>query len=127
MNTTHTTAVLRIARKHRKSIRNPGAALRRGILGAGIAALLLLPVGPAFAGSDAWKAVPGTNIWNTAGNWVGGSVPNGVGDTATFATSGTRGVTITSGISLSGITFNLGASAFTITALNAGGSLNVNL
>ena len=40
MNTTHTTAVLRTSRKHRKSSK---AALRRGILGAGIAALLHLP------------------------------------------------------------------------------------
>ncbi|GEM_PF-830424 len=58
---------------------------------------------------------PGTNDWNTAGNWSSPSaVPNAQSAVATFGTSGTTSVTLSSGVSVSAIQFNSGASAFVI-------------
>src|SRR6478736_5749667 len=90
----------------------------------GARALVVIPVvllllraaaGASFAGSATWKAAPATGDWNTAANWTPATVPNSPTDTATFATSNLTGVALSSVISVNGIVFNSGASAFTIT------------
>jgi len=68
-----------------------------------------------FAGSATWKPAPATGDWNTATNWTPATVPNSPTDTATFATSNITGVALSGLISINGIVFNSGASAFTIT------------
>jgi hypothetical protein len=49
----------------------------------------MLSIQTARAGSAMWKANPTSGDWNTAANWTPTTVPNGVSDTATFATSNT--------------------------------------
>jgi len=72
-----------------------------------------------FAGSATWKLNPPSDVWLSPGNWTPATVPNGPSDTATFGTSNQTSVVITTQINqkveLSGIQFNPGASAFTIT------------
>src|ERR1700756_1638860 len=79
--------------------------------------LLWLSVsGSSFAGSATWNLSPGTGDWDTNANWTPNTgFPNGASDTATFATSNTTGVSISANTTVAGITFNSGASAFTIT------------
>src|ERR1700736_458283 len=77
-------------------------------------ALALFP-SPALAGSAMWLPAPATGDWNTAGNWTPATVPNGAADIATFFTSATTGVSLSADTEVNGITFNAGASAFTIT------------
>jgi hypothetical protein len=81
-----------------------------------IATLLLLPMQSAiFAGSGTWLSMPGSGDWNLGTNWSSGTVPNGSSDTATFAVSNQTAVDISAITTVDGITFNSGASAFTIT------------
>lgn len=68
----------------------------------------------AFAGTAAWNLNPINGDWTTAANWTPATVPNGSGDVATFGVSNTTGVTL-SGITVDGIVFSSGASAFSIT------------
>jgi autotransporter-associated beta strand protein len=70
-----------------------------------------------FAGSATWLTNPANGDFNAANNWTAGGPPNGSADSATFATSNTRNLTITGATQLNGIVFNPGASAFTITNL----------
>jgi autotransporter-associated beta strand protein len=79
------------------------------------ALLLLLAIQPSQAGSATWKPDPATGDWNTATNWTPQTVPNGPSDAATFATSNQTAVSLSTGTEVSGITYNLGASAFTTT------------
>lgn len=64
--------------------------------------------------AQTWSASPTDSNWNNAANWAGG-VPNGASDTATFAASSITQISdnMTS-ITLSGIQFNTGASAYVI-------------
>jgi len=82
---------------------------------AAVTLLLLLTQSITFAGSGTWLLNPGSADWNTATNWSSGTVPNAATDTATFATSNTTSVGISADTTVAGITFNSGASAFTIT------------
>jgi autotransporter-associated beta strand protein len=59
---------------------------------------------------------PATGDWNQAANWMPPTIPNGPLDTATFASSNRRGVSVSADTEVNGIAFNSGASAFTITA-----------
>ena len=63
-----------------------------------------------------WVGASGT--WANAGNWQGGSVPGGTGDTATFGTSvgsAAATVTLSSSCSLSGLSFSTtGGGSYTI-------------
>jgi hypothetical protein len=68
----------------------------------------------AQAQSAMWSASPGSNIWNTASNWVGGVVPT---NTATFGASNTTSIvfppfTVTS---IGTLQFNPGAPAYSFT------------
>ena len=67
-----------------------------------------------FAGSATWNLNPARPVWNTASNWTPATVPNGPGDIATFDVSNTTDVALAASITLNGIIFNAGASAFTI-------------
>jgi autotransporter-associated beta strand protein len=94
--------------------RRPGLTLP--LLFGTVALLLLLsPGGSTFADSATWKTNPATGGWNHAANWTPPTIPNGPLDTATFASSNTRGVSISANTEVNGIVFGAGASAFTIT------------
>lgn len=69
----------------------------------------------ASAGSATWNLNPGSGDWNTATNWTPAAVPNGTNDVATFAASNTTAITVSLQTTVNGITFNPGASPFTIT------------
>jgi autotransporter-associated beta strand protein len=78
--------------------------------------LLLVLWSSAQAGSATWDLNPVSGDWNTAANWTPITVPNGSGQTATFALSNTTAVSISATTIVDGITFAPGASAFTITS-----------
>lgn len=82
---------------------------------AGLLALCFTPVS-LFAGSATWNLNPTSGNWNTAANWTPATVPNGLSDVATFAQSNITNVSASSSITLNGIVFEAGASAFTITS-----------
>ena len=52
--------------------------------------------------------------WNTGTNWIGGNAPVIPNDTATFNTSTNTSPTLSANVTIDSITFNPGASAFTI-------------
>lgn len=68
-----------------------------------------------------WLPVPASGDWNTGTNWSTSPVaPVDPGDTATFNTSTVTSLTLLGNATVESITFNPGASAFTIdTNLNA--------
>ena len=81
--------------------------------------LLLLPDHPVFAGSAQWRPgppPPQTGDWNTPGNWNPATVPNGPADLAAFGVSSITGLSLSANTQVNTITFNAGASAYTITA-----------
>jgi autotransporter-associated beta strand protein len=82
---------------------------------AGLLALFFTPVS-LLAGSATWNLNPTSGDWSTAANWTPATVPDGLSDIATFAASNTTGVSLSSSVVLNGITFQPGASAFTITS-----------
>ncbi len=68
-----------------------------------------------FAGSATWKLNPTSGDWNTAANWTPSTVPNSSTDTATFDVSSRSNLSLSASVKLDGITFDPGASAFSIT------------
>jgi hypothetical protein len=81
-----------------------------------LTSLSLLDARGAAAGSATWNLTPtGGGNWNTAANWTPNTVPNGPTDGASFGVSNTTGVSLSANTEVSGIVFNSGASAFTIT------------
>src|SRR3954452_7622055 len=91
-----------------RNARQPsGAAVRRLLAST---ALSLAPVSPAAAQDATWLASPGSGDFNTGANWSAGSVPTG---SASFDTSFTTNLTVSSHTTLGGLTFNPGASAYT--------------
>jgi autotransporter-associated beta strand protein len=78
-----------------------------------------LLVAHSFAGSAAWNLNPTSGDWNTAANWTPATVPNSSTDIATFDVSNTTAVSLSASVTLSGMVFDAGASAYTITAPNA--------
>lgn len=93
------------------------------MIGISLLCLLLLGVRSIQAGSATWNLNPTSGDWNTAANWTPATVPNGPDDIATFETSNTTDVSLSSFTDVDGITFNTGASGFTITA-GAGAGLS---
>ena len=69
------------------------------------------------AGSATWNLSPVSNDWNTAANWTPETVPGNYVDVATFDVSTVTDVSAAAGIEIGGITFNPGASPYTITVL----------
>ena len=62
---------------------------------------------------------PGSE-YTTAANWDTVDVPNSAGETAEFANNGSTSVTIGSGVSVGGFTFNAGAPTYTISLTDRG-------
>src|ERR1041385_8590811 len=69
-----------------------------------------------YAGSAIWSPIPTSGDWNTDLNWIPPSAPNGSGDTATFDVTTNANVSLSANTEVNAITFNLTASAYTITA-----------
>jgi hypothetical protein len=81
-----------------------------------VAISILTPM-VAHAGSAQWNLNPTSGDWNTADNWTPMTVPNGPADTATFALSNTRNVSISEDTEVSSIMFTSAATnAYAITA-----------
>ena len=101
---------------HGKNIQSPLRSLARGFLpsAAVILTFLLSTASSSFAGSATWKASAANAEWFNVNNWVQGTIPNGPGDTATFASSNRTSIDIPFNVEVNGIVFNPGASAFTI-------------
>jgi fibronectin-binding autotransporter adhesin len=76
--------------------------------------ILFVAFEAADAGSATWSSNPLTNIWNNAANWMPMTVPNGPTDTASFATSNIIGLSLSANVELDRITFEPGASTYTI-------------
>ena len=77
--------------------------------------LLLSMRSTSFAASATWTGITNGD-WDTITNWTAAPVPNGAMDTATFDTSGTTSIFLSTNVTLDGAVFNFGASAYTITA-----------
>ena len=60
-----------------------------------------------------WSSNPASSDWNTAGNWTSG-IPNSQSATAVFDASATTSVTLSAGVSLDTLQFNVGAPQYTI-------------
>jgi hypothetical protein len=69
---------------------------------------------PVLAVNAVWLLNPGSGIWNVGTNWSMSSAPVNPGDTATFNTSIQTSLTLSAPATVESITFNPGASAFTI-------------
>jgi len=83
-----------------------------------------LMVQDGVAGSATWNLNPASGDWNTAANWTPATIPNGSSDTASFAASNASDVSLSANTEVSGIVFDSGASAFTITP-NPGTTLDI--
>ncbi|HEY2711807.1 MAG TPA: hypothetical protein VGI60_04770 [Chthoniobacterales bacterium] len=90
--------------------------MKRAIPALTLASVLILTSQLALAGSATWNLNPATGDWNTATNWTPATVPNSPSNIATFDVSNITGVSLSAAVEVDGVTFNPGASAFTITA-----------
>ena len=81
--------------------------------------ILVLTSHISHAGSATWTQTPVDNDWSNANNWMPNTVPNATTDTATFGTSDTTAISIQDSIDLASVTFQSGASAYTLTVTNA--------
>jgi len=88
---------------------------RTRALALAVSAAVGLVAQQALATQRTWSSSPTSNNWNLGSNW-GGTVP-GTGDSVAFGTSSrtTLNNDETAGLSLVGVTFNSGASGYTIT------------
>ncbi|HEX8912415.1 MAG TPA: autotransporter-associated beta strand repeat-containing protein [Humisphaera sp.] len=108
---------------HRSSLARRVRALTAA---AGAAAAVTWGGTPALAASGTW--VPDAGSWAVPANWSSGTVPNGVGEVATFPAvpSATRTVTVdsgSSGFTVGGVVFNNDVTTSAInTAVNTGTS-----
>jgi autotransporter-associated beta strand protein len=84
---------------------------------------LLASIGTLEAGSATWNLNPVNNHWSKAQNWTPAVVPNGSDDVATFETSNVTDVVlgapdyVYSIVTVAGIVFDPGASAYSITVM----------
>ncbi len=82
---------------------------------------VLVAVLPASAGTLTWQGGTGSgsakNDWNRSQNWTPNGVPT-IADSVVFTTSAYTGVTNSAAANAAGITFNAGASAFTLAGAN---------
>src|ERR1041385_8538209 len=81
--------------------------------------ILVLTSHISHAGSATWTQTPVDNDWSNANNWMPNTVPNSTTDAATFGTSDTTAISIHDSIDLASVTFQPGASAYTLTVTNA--------
>ena len=84
-------------------------------------ALTLVAGSPAFAGSATWSPTAASGDWNTSGNWIPGTVPNGPLDSATFSvfsSTVTSVATTARSTEVATVAFQSGLqSSFTITVI----------
>ncbi|WP_315783661.1 MULTISPECIES: autotransporter domain-containing protein [unclassified Bradyrhizobium] len=96
----------------------PAPSTRRALLASTalttlvLASSMLAPIRPATALDGTWEATPATGDFNSGANWSTGNVPTG---TATFDTSSTTNVTLTSSATLGEFVFTPGASNYSFT------------
>jgi T5SS/PEP-CTERM-associated repeat protein/autotransporter-associated beta strand protein len=92
--------------------------MRSFLVATSVALLLLLSTAAStFADSATWTGATDGN-WDTLTNWTANPnpVPNGIADVASFGSSGTTGIFLSTNVILDSAIFNFGASAYTITA-----------
>lgn len=103
----------------------PLPTARRVLLASTALTTLVLASGmsiqPAAALDGTWLLTPFNNDFNFGPNWDGGSLPTG---TASFGTSRTTDITITSSATLGEIVLNPGASNYTFSTTNQTVTLN---
>jgi outer membrane autotransporter protein len=99
----------------------PTRRSRTGVWSAAVACGLLLSVGESQAVDRVWNLFPGTNDWNTDGNWTPADFPNTplpdpvVTDTAVFGASTIVTPNVSATVRIEGIRFDPNAPAYTIT------------
>ena len=102
----------------RKRLKISSRSVRKalGVHATSIGALLLFTATatPARAVDGIWDTAPSTNDWDDYFNWSGLVTPENPGDTATFNTSSETQPTLSLDVTIESITFNPGASIFTI-------------
>ena len=108
-----------------QAILRAGTRIRRLIV-VSIGSVLLLGAvtSPALALDAVWLTSPGSVDWNTDSNWAPPTAPVNLGDTATFDASSQTLIELSADVTVDSITFNPGASAFTIDT-NAFNSLSL--
>jgi autotransporter-associated beta strand protein len=84
----------------------------------------LLTIRTSHADTYSWSAHPPTSIWSNSNNWVPTGTPNGPNDVATFGVTDFRDILVSNFVEVNGITFNSGASSYTISP--AGGQLTLS-
>ncbi|MBV9875162.1 MAG: autotransporter-associated beta strand repeat-containing protein, partial [Verrucomicrobia bacterium] len=87
-----------------------------------IAGHLLALLDPVDAQNATWDTNPGSNAWGATTNWTPHTVPTG---TATFGSSNTTSIVVSSHEPIGGIQFNAGAPAYSFD-ISSGASLNFN-
>ena len=71
-----------------------------------------------------WNNSAGTGVWTTGTNWIGGTAPNSVGESAKFGSAAAGGtVNLNGNKTVSGLVFDNGSS---YTLSGAGSTLNLN-
>jgi outer membrane autotransporter protein len=99
-------------------------ARRSGSLAAALLATSFL-TSIAHAQDATWSTSPGTNDWNTSGNWSPATVPTGI---ASFGSSVTTSLVFSAAsTSIGTIQFNSGAPAYTFTIPHVIAAKNLNL
>jgi len=68
-----------------------------------------------YGGSATWNLNPVDNNWNNPANWTPPTVPEEMGDIATFRPSSITSWLLSPGVIISGIVFQSDASEYTIT------------
>jgi outer membrane autotransporter protein len=88
----------------------------RGFLATALAVVLVFVAmaAPVLAVDAVWLFSPGSGDWNTNTNWNPPTAPVNIGDTATFDLSLRTSLSLSNDVTIDSITFNAGASAFTI-------------
>jgi autotransporter-associated beta strand protein len=118
------TAAIRSAKNSTDRPASPNHPLLGLLLSTVSVLMVLSSASTAFATNSGWDFDPGSGDWNDPANWTP-AVPNGPEDTAIFGISNTTAVSISTNTEVDGITFDPGASAYTITA-SAGSSLTLS-
>jgi autotransporter-associated beta strand protein len=83
-----------------------------------LSAFLIAVAQIVHAGSATWSSDPGgadPSSWFDAANWTPQTIPNSNADTATFGVDAQTDISISHRLDLSGITFDPGASAYSMT------------
>src|SRR5215218_3097603 len=101
------------AKKIRRGLRQGHGRANLIAAAVAVAASAMMPA--AHAATDTWTGAA-SGAWSNAGNWTGGNAPPVNGDTVVFTGSSTNLATTNDLVSLSlaALTYNTGASAYSI-------------